>query len=191
MYIFEAATYCEECGNILAAALKEEGREDTGDSGDFPQDCAGLDDSSDSPVHCDNCTLLIPTKLTQDGQEYVAQALIDNTGDCDVLEEWAAEFDLPYPSLNGWDEDAVRAWAENLGTAVEGLETFEDAFTGQFGDREHWAAEYVESCGLLDGVPESVKFYFSFEAYGRDAELGGDMTFIPARDGGVFAFYNH
>jgi antirestriction protein len=36
--------------------------------------------------------------------------------------------------------------------------------------------QVVNDCGLLDGVPEEVKMYFDYEAYGRDMDI--NRTFI-------------
>lgn len=36
--------------------------------------------------------------------------------------------------------------------------------------------QIVNDCGLLDGVPEEVKMYFDYEAYGRDMDI--NRTFI-------------
>lgn len=41
---------------------------------------------------------------------------------------------------------------------------------------EDVAYQVVNDCGLLDGVPEEVKIYFDYEAYGRDIDING--TFI-------------
>lgn len=43
-------------------------------------------------------------------------------------------------------------------------------------DMSDVAYQVVNDCGLLDGVPEEVKIYFDYEAYGRDMEING--TFI-------------
>ena len=189
MFIHQGDVLCDECGEAAVAAMKMEGKEDTGDSGDFPQE-ERWGGSSDSPVHCGECEVLVPTDLTELGNEYVAQALIDNSGDCDVLQEWSDQFDLPYPANIGWDAEAVRLWAENLGTAVEGLETFEDAFAGEFNSPEDWAVQYLEDTGAMHEIPEHLRYYFDHSAYARDAELGGDMCFIRS-GGSTYAFYNH
>lgn len=41
---------------------------------------------------------------------------------------------------------------------------------------EDVAYQVVNDCGLLDGVPEEVKIYFDYEAYGRDMDI--NRTFI-------------
>jgi antirestriction protein len=34
----------------------------------------------------------------------------------------------------------------------------------------------VEDCGLLDEVPENLRYYFDYEAFARDLELNGDVS---------------
>ncbi|MEO2018920.1 MAG: antirestriction protein ArdA [Fuerstiella sp.] len=43
---------------------------------------------------------------------------------------------------------------------------------------------------MLGDMPENLRYYFNFEAYARDCEMGGDMTFVN-HDGEVWAFNNH
>ena len=45
---------------------------------------------------------------------------------------------------------------------------------------ENVAYQVVNDCGLLDGVPETIKRYFDYEAYGRDIDIEG--TFIQVDD---------
>lgn len=35
------------------------------------------------------------------------------------------------------------------------------------------AAEYVEECGMLDSMPENLRYYFDYEAFGRDLDIEG------------------
>nr|DAF85436.1 MAG TPA: antirestriction protein [Siphoviridae sp. ct5jB2] len=51
---------------------------------------------------------------------------------------------------------------------------------------EDVAYQVVNDCGLLDGVPEEVKIYFDYEAYGRDLDING--TFIQVDDAFVELF---
>lgn len=44
-------------------------------------------------------------------------------------------------------------------------------------DMSDVAYEAVNDCGLLDGVSETLKGYFDYEAYGRDMDIEG--TFVP------------
>lgn len=45
------------------------------------------------------------------------------------------------------------------------------------GDMEDVAREYVEETGLLCDVPESLKDYFDYKAYGRDMSYEGNFVF--------------
>lgn len=48
------------------------------------------------------------------------------------------------------------------------------------------AYQIVNESGLLDGVPEQVKMYFDYEAYGRDIDIEG--TFIQI-DNNIIELY--
>lgn len=44
-------------------------------------------------------------------------------------------------------------------------------------DMEDVAMEYCEECGILDGIPEHLRSYFDFAAYGRDMSFEGHFVF--------------
>ena len=48
------------------------------------------------------------------------------------------------------------------------------------------AYQVVNDCGLFDGVPEALKEYFDYEAYGRDMDIEG--TFIQI-DNNIIELY--
>ena len=90
------------------------------------------------------------------------------------------------------DEDDRELWEMYLEN-VDQSGTFEQAqmaFSGKFDSPECWAESYLEDCGVLQSVPNMVRFYIDFSAYARDAQLGGDMTFC-SREGYTWAFSNH
>jgi len=73
-YIYQADVLCAECGEIVKAALREEGKapadpsdETTYDSDDFPKFYDNEHAEADSPQHCANCEELLATGLTADG----------------------------------------------------------------------------------------------------------------------------
>lgn len=88
VYVFSGALYCEACGHGIAEDLAARGREDTGDSDDFPQgpypDGGG---EADTPQHCDDgpdCLesqevdgrrvgTFLGNPLTREGYAYVAE----------------------------------------------------------------------------------------------------------------------
>ena len=51
---------------------------------------------------------------------------------------------------------------------------------------EDVAYQVVNDCGLLEGVPEEVKIYFDYEAYGRDIDI--ERTFIQV-DNNIIELY--
>jgi antirestriction protein len=73
----------------------------------------------------------------------------------------------------GLDLEAVAAYASNMSLDIANFEDwqsdFEDAYIGEY-EVKDYAIEYVESCGLLDGVPDSIARYFDYDAFARDFE---------------------
>lgn len=53
-------------------------------------------------------------------------------------------------------------------------------------DMSDVAYQVVNDCGLFDGVPEALKGYFDYEAYGRDMDIEG--TFIQI-DNNIIELY--
>lgn len=53
-------------------------------------------------------------------------------------------------------------------------------------DMSDVAYQVVNESGLLDGVPETIKGYFDYEAYGRDIDIEG--TFIQV-DNNIIELY--
>lgn len=94
-YIFQADIYCDECGAAIRDEYRANGIADDGDSDTFPQgpypDGGG---EADCPQHCGNCHEFLENPLTSDGEEYVKQALIDATGDPEVLAQWSEYYGI-------------------------------------------------------------------------------------------------
>lgn len=42
------------------------------------------------------------------------------------------------------------------------------------------AEEYADQVGLLESIPEELRYYFDFEAYGRDMEIEGNFVFTDS-----------
>ena len=103
VYVFQAALYCEDCGQAIADELAARGVEDPGDSDAFPQgpypDGGG---EADVPQHCDgagHCLnavrsgehtigAFLENPLTVDGRRYLAEA-VARDGDSEVVRLWA------------------------------------------------------------------------------------------------------
>lgn len=80
---------------------------------------------------------------------------------------------------------AFAAYAGSVGVE-EAIEHFEEAFQGEFDSMSDFAYDLMDSTGQLEEIPQHLRNYFDYEAFGRDLELGGDYSHI---DG--FVFNNH
>lgn len=81
-YIYQADTYCDDCGNAICERLKAEGKapEDTMDhssydSDDYPKSADVENEESDTPHHCAGCGEFLRNPLTSAGYKYVQSAL--------------------------------------------------------------------------------------------------------------------
>lgn len=78
-------------------------------------------------------------------------------------------------ALDTWEQDIVMALMSELSMDIdEALDRADEVqvFSG-CSDMTDVAYEYVEECGYLSNVPDSVANYFDYEAFGRDLEYDG------------------
>lgn len=131
-----------------------------------------------------------------------------NTEDQDA-EEWAIHDHEGFPEgavgeFTGLETVATLAEALNehgkalelilryYGDLEEALEHLEDgAYQGEYDSLEDWAEQFLEDTGALQDVPENLRNYIDFEAYARDARLGGDVLFIEDGHRSVHVFWAH
>jgi len=66
------------------------------------------------------------------------------------------------------DIEIIDAYLDNVGSGGVSVSTIEDAYYGEFDDFTDFAHHILEECGDLDQIPENLRYYFDFEAYGRD-----------------------
>jgi hypothetical protein len=93
VYVFQAALLCDECGIVAKA-----GREPDEDSGRYPQGpCSDGGGEADSPQHCAVCGEFLENPLTEDGEQYVREAVAEGTGNRLVLQEWRNFYDYLFP----------------------------------------------------------------------------------------------
>lgn len=67
------------------------------------------------------------------------------------------------------DAEVIDAYLDNMGTygGVD-ISNIEDAYFGEFDDFTNFAEHLMNETGELESIPESLRYYFDFEAYGRD-----------------------
>lgn len=68
------------------------------------------------------------------------------------------------------------------------LDRFRNAYVGEYDDLAHYAEAFAESCGL--DVPAWLLSYVDWAAFGRDAELSGDIATVNASGGRLYVFRN-
>ena len=71
------------------------------------------------------------------------------------------------------DEDAKAAYLACFGEWDES--DFEERYHGQYDSFTDLAEQLLDETGELEAIPENLRYYFDYEKYGRDLQLGGDF----------------
>lgn len=103
----------------------------------------------------------------------------------DQLNEVAERLD----GMDKYEVMALRAFLENgddLEDAVDHVKEGNYILWLGCDSMSDVAEQYADEYGLLDKVPEDLRGYFDFEAYGRDLDMSG--TFVGVDDGYVEIF---
>lgn len=98
------------------------------------------------------------------------------TGECSIGEAVRAAGIIG--QVEEGEREAFAAYVRDIGREhvdEDTLEAFRNAFLGEYESLEDFAREYVDYVGLLDRVPDAVRTYFDYAAFGRDLRLGGDI----------------
>lgn len=90
---------------------------------------------------------------------------------------------------------AFAAWAELHDGDEAMLDSFEDAFLGEYDSLEAWGREVLDELHFDlfskgGTIPEVIRPYLhiDYEVWARDAELGGDVYIEQAPGGGIYVF---
>lgn len=133
----------------------------------------------------------------RDLEEYRTKAATHRNAYGDPVEEYEIQFidgenallfsalEITQASLAAWFEhfegldghDVVRAvyLAAHVGDPIDTiLDRLDDVILFE-GTAREYAGEYIDSTGLFDTMPESLRGYFDVDAFARDLELGGDI----------------
>ncbi len=135
-------------------------------------------------------------------EEYTEKASSHKNQYGDVVEEFEIQFidsDLPWcngplfkaigvnqSNLDTWfhtfedmcREDAVKSiyLSDYTGYDIsEIIDRLDDIILFQ-GTAKAYAEEYIEDTGLLNDMPENLRYYFDTEAFAKDMVLSGDIT---------------
>ena len=69
-------------------------------------------------------------------------------------------------ALTSLDREVVMAYFENCGQTD--LDTIEEAYSGEHNSDLDFAQQMGDDIGLLDGMDDSLKYYFDWESWARD-----------------------
>lgn len=114
-------------------------------------------------------------------------------------EEWAVfDYDgvpaafagTEYPDFDGLirlqeiaadhDEDVIEAAGE-ISSGIEELESTLEGFAGCYDSEDDFGAEQWEEMGLIDQIPEALRYYIDYEAWTRDCRLNGALAIVDNR----------
>ena len=93
------------------------------------------------------------------------------------LDELAAELE----SLDDYDAKAFSAFIEcgySFNEALENVQNGNYRIYSNCQDMEDVAMEVVKECGYLDQMPENLRFYFDYKAFGRDLDIEGTFIYV-------------
>ena len=118
------------------------------------------------------------------GEEYEEVFITDFESDLNIkvgeydnieaLNEMAEEIE----NLDEWELETLEALLTYFDDVDEALEKIEDTIIWSgCDDMAEVAEQYAEETGLLDSIPENLRYYFDFEAFGRDMEFEGTYIF--------------
>lgn len=142
--------------------------------------CEGLEEVLNKISNNGNDELLI-----SDYETDISNLKISEYDDILQLNEIAEEID----NLSDDEVIALQAYLEEYNNIEQALdEVRQGNYTIYYDcdDMSDVAYQVVNESGLLDGVPETIKGYFDYEAYGRDIDIEG--TFIQV-DNNIIELY--
>jgi len=105
-------------------------------------------------------------------------------------ESWIDAALWDWLDLDEIDREIVTLYRHEV-DAEASIDDIKERYQGTHMSAEAWAEDWLQSTGGLEGVPEHLVNYIDFEAYARDARLGGDVVFVDAGYREVLVFSNH
>lgn len=87
---------------------------------------------------------------------------------------------IEYEELDDDDKEMLEAYLEWQCCDDADIDDVRDACKGRWDSEEDFAYDYVESCGMLEGIPDEVARYFNYSAFTRDLFMDYyfDGTFV-------------
>ena len=89
-----------------------------------------------------------------------------------TIENWFENF----KDLSGNDLISAIYLADYINSPMEEILDRIDEVMLFEGNAVEYTENYITDCGLLDDMPENLRYYFNTEAFARDLLLGGDIN---------------
>ena len=81
-------------------------------------------------------------------------------------------------NLDEYDREVIEAMISEGYTLSDAIENKDNCMVYyDCDDMEDVAMAYCEECGILDSIPDHLRNYFDFKAYGRDMSFEGQFVF--------------
>lgn len=154
-------------------------------NGDISGDWLDLEDYSDKESFLEACAELHkdeadPEFMFQDFEGF-PKALYSESSVDDKLFEFVA--------LDEDDREIVGIYWEHVNSDAS-VDEAKENYAGCYKNEEDWAYEFLDETGALKDMPDNLRSYFDYEAYARDARLGGDVVFVEVSYDECHVFWN-
>lgn len=124
-----------------------------------------------------------------DDSDDVGLRELGETSDLQAIAKLVEASELATDELGEDGPAIVAAYWGNVGCRPddpsEAVEGAREAYQGDYDSLEAWAEAYADDTGMLDSVPENLRYYFDFAAWARGADV-----FMVRTGGHGFVFNN-
>jgi antirestriction protein len=88
--------------------------------------------------------------------------------------------------------EALLLFADNEHTGLDEdtVADAEDKYLGSAWSVREWAEEWANDAGILDGIPEDLRYYFDYEKWAQDGFMSGDIYLLEEPDGHKHIFHS-
>lgn len=104
------------------------------------------------------------------------------------------ELEINQANLNIWfeyfeeleEEKAIKCYylSSDRGMTIEEIKEFDlDEIHLFEGTAKEYAENYLEETGMLEQIPENLRYYFDYDAFARDLVIGSDIAEFDAPNG--------
>jgi len=107
--------------------------------------------------------------------EYCGGYMSEYTG-LDDLQKLSEAFNAV--SQEGIEWEVFTEFCNHIGHEIEPerIETYQECYAGSADNLEDWCHDFLDETGVMDQIPENLRFYFDVARYARDMEINDVFT---------------